>query len=54
VSQCCDEVFFCAEPGEFEFEEPHYYGDKRSGVVTAYVHRQKGCDGTVKIEYSTM
>ena len=43
-----------SEPGEFQFKEPQYYADTKTGVITAEVVRQKGCDGTVSIEYSTM
>ncbi len=42
------------EPGEFQFEEPHYYAIATNGTVTLNVVRQKGCDGVVTIEYSTM
>ncbi|ELU01061.1 hypothetical protein CAPTEDRAFT_224088 [Capitella teleta] len=42
------------EPGEFQFDEPHYYADPKSGTVTFTVLRQKGCDGSVTIEYSTI
>ena len=47
-------VHLLVEPGELQFNEPHYYADLRSGTLTAEVVRQKGCDGNVTIEYSTM
>ena len=47
-------AIYFAEPGEFQFKEPHYYADKSTGLITVDVIRQKGCDGTVTIEYSTM
>ena len=43
-----------SEPGEFEFECPAYKTDGKNGALTTTVIRQKGCDGTVRIEYSTM
>ncbi|KAK2143511.1 hypothetical protein LSH36_835g00039 [Paralvinella palmiformis] len=42
------------EPGEFQFSHTHYYADMNAGIVSADVIRQKGCDGTVTIEFSTI
>ena len=48
-------ALFCfPEPGEFQFEQPHYYADLKASLVTVKVVRQKGCDGNVSVEYSTM
>ena len=47
-------LFYPPEPGEFQFEQPHYYADGSQGAVTMNVIRQHGCDGTVTIEFSTM
>lgn len=46
--------FAIAEPGEFQFKESQYFADLKTGLITAEVVRQKGCDGTVTLEYSTM
>ena len=43
-----------SEPGEFLFEKAHYNADLESGLLVATVARQKGCDGTVTVEYGTM
>ncbi|XP_046340925.1 sodium/calcium exchanger 2-like isoform X1 [Haliotis rufescens] len=42
------------EPGEFLFEDAHYHADLKDGKVTARVLREHGCDGKVKLEYSTI
>ncbi|XP_071116361.1 sodium/calcium exchanger 2-like isoform X2 [Haliotis cracherodii] len=42
------------EPGEFLFEDAHYHADLKDGKVTARVLREHGCDGKVKLEYSTV
>lgn len=47
-------IVFLLEPGQFGFEAPHCYADKENGTVTVEIHRDRGCDGEVALEYSTM
>ena len=42
------------EPGEVEFEKPHYYANTKTGTVTVKVVRNHGCDGDIKVEFTTM
>ncbi|XP_074650756.1 sodium/calcium exchanger 1-like [Tubulanus polymorphus] len=42
------------EPGEFSFDKPSYTADLKRGKLIARVVREKGSDGTVSIDYSTI
>ena len=46
--------FLSPEPGEVEFEKPHYYANTKTGTVTVKVVRNHGCDGDIKVEFTTM
>ncbi|XP_064647544.1 sodium/calcium exchanger 1-like isoform X2 [Lineus longissimus] len=42
------------EPGEFQFEQPSITANLKTGKLAVNVIRQKGCDGTVSVEYATI
>lgn len=46
--------FRVTEPGQVEFEKPHYYANIKTGTVTVKIVRNHGSDGDIEIEYTTM
>ena len=45
---------FYLGPGDFVMEKSQLYADMSTGEATATVLRHNGCDGEVKVHYTTM